>query len=206
VQIAIVDYGVGNLYSVNSALSRVAPEADVILTSSPEKVASADKLVFPGVGAIGHCLEQLNRSGLLASVEAALDEKPVLAICIGMQMLFEHSSESGGVKCLGRFMGDVEHFSTGPKQSKLSIPHMGWSKVQQQIDHPVWHSIQQDERFYFVHSYRVAKTAHEHCLATARYGTDFVAAAVSNNLIATQFHPEKSGLAGLQLIKNFTRL
>jgi len=205
-QVAIVDYGVGNLHSVENAFTAVASDLDVVVTTSPDVIAQADKLVFPGVGAIGHCVDQLAHSGLTASIKQALAEKPVLAICIGMQMLFEKSSESGGVQGLGIFSGAVERFDQIVHTPALTVPHMGWSKVRQQVDHPIWHNVEQGERFYFVHSYRVAATSAEHCLATTDYGSNFVSAVYQDNLIATQFHPEKSGVAGLQLIKNFTRL
>ena len=194
-RIAVLDYGMGNLHSVAKALEHVAPRAEVIVTADPVEVADADRVVFPGVGAIRDCMAEIRRLGFDKLVAKAIEEKPVLGICVGMQALLEHSEENNGVDCLDILPGKVRFFGRNV--------HMGWNRVHQTIDHPMWHGIEQDSRFYFVHSYFVDESHQELVAGTCDYSVKFAAALVRNNLFAVQFHPEKSHTAGLQLLSNF---
>lgn len=204
--VAVIDYGMGNLHSVASALSHVAPEQNVVVTSDPAVVAAADRVVFPGVGAIRDCMAEIKRLGFDKLLrEQIATGKPVLGICVGMQALMDHSEENGGVDCIGilhgkvRFFGENHTDSTG---AHLKVPHMGWNQVQHN-DHPLWAGIEQDSRFYFVHSFYILADDTRQVAATCAYGLPFHAALAQGNLFAVQFHPEKSHTAGLQLLKNF---
>ncbi|MEZ5528448.1 MAG: imidazole glycerol phosphate synthase subunit HisH [Porticoccaceae bacterium] len=206
-RIAVLDYGMGNLHSVAKALEHVAPRAEVVITSDATEVDDADRVVFPGVGAIRDCMGEIRRLGFDRIVAKAVKQgKPVLGICVGMQALMEHSEENNGVDCLSilpgqvRFFGRDVHAADG---TKLKVPHMGWNRVHQTIDHPMWHGIDQDARFYFVHSYYVDESHQELVAGTCDYSVRFAAAVVRDNLFAVQFHPEKSHTAGLQLLSNF---
>jgi glutamine amidotransferase len=204
-RIAVIDYGLGNLHSVQKAFETVAPRADVIVTGDKDEIAEADRVVFPGVGAIRDCMAGILAGGFDKAVKKAITEKPVFGICVGMQGLMTRSEENGGVDCLDVFPGDVRHFDKNRIDndgSRIKVPHMGWNQVHQTIDHPMWRGIAQDERFYFVHSYYVTAGA-DVTAATCHYGHDFSAALAQGNLFAVQFHPEKSHTAGLQLLKNF---
>lgn len=206
-QVAVIDYGMGNLHSVASALQHVAPEADVLVSADPQLIANADRVVFPGVGAIRDCMAEINRLGIGEIVRQAIAEKPVLAICIGMQALMQRSEENGGVDCLGILEGDVSFFGSdlhdAASGERLKVPHMGWSQVRQTSDHPVWHGIEDNTRFYFVHSYFVHAKDRKLVYGQCEYGIDFDAVLSAGNLFAAQFHPEKSHTAGLQLLSNF---
>ena len=205
IRIAIIDFGMGNLHSVHKAFEVVAPRADVVVTSDTAEIAAADRVVFPGVGAMRDCMAEIVAGGFDEAVKKAISEKPVFGICVGMQALMSRSEENGGVDCLGIFPGEVRQFEKNridTDGSRIKVPHMGWNRVHQTIDHPMWREIDQDERFYFVHSYYVDATP-EVTAATCHYGQDFGAAIARGNLFAVQFHPEKSHRAGLQLIKNF---
>ena len=198
-RIALLDYGMGNLHSAAKALEHVGATVDI--THDPKLIAQADKIVFPGVGAMRDCMAGMREAGVDIAIRQAVFNKPVLAICVGMQALLQSSAENGGVDCLGIFNGVVRRF---PDQAGLKVPHMGWNQVRQvDADHPMWHNIAQDTRFYFVHSYYVQSTDAALVAATCDYGLDFAAALTRDNLFATQFHPEKSHTAGLQLLKNF---
>ncbi len=203
-QIVVVDYGMGNLHSVRSALQQVS-SADVVVSDCADAVARADRVVFPGVGAIGHCMQRLQQSGLVNALEKAVNEKPMLAICVGMQALFDSSEESGATACLGWYKGVVRHFNELSVPDDLTIPHMGWSRVLQHQSHPIWHQIDDGERFYFVHSFAV-QASDDVVIGQTDYGARFTSAIAQGNLVATQFHPEKSHRAGLQLLKNFTEM
>lgn len=204
--VAVIDYGMGNLHSVASALSHVAPEAEVIVTSDPAQVAAADRVIFPGVGAIRDCMAEINRlhfDGLLRAQIAT--GKPVLGICVGMQALMQHSEENNGVDCIGILPGQVKFFGEHHIDSQgtpLKVPHMGWNQVNHN-DHPLWANIPQDSRFYFVHSFYVQAEDRSLVAGSCDYGVRFDAALTRDNLFAVQFHPEKSHTAGLQLLKNF---
>lgn len=204
--VAVIDYGMGNLHSVASALNHVAPEQEVIVTSNPAVVATADRVIFPGVGAIRDCMGEIKRLGfdqLLCDQIAT--GKPVLCICVGMQAIMDHSEENNGVECIGilpgqvRFFGENYHDAVG---AHLKVPHMGWNQVHHD-NHPLWANIEQDSRFYFVHSFYILAEDSGLVTATCDYGLQFHAALTRGNLFAVQFHPEKSHTAGLQLLKNF---
>lgn len=214
-RIAVIDYGMGNLHSAASALRHVAPEADVIITEDKQVIANADRVVFPGVGAIRDCMAEIRRLQFDESVEAVIASgKPILAICVGMQALMQYSEENGGVDCLAHFPGQVKFFSANAEfcvardegsQSggHLKVPHMGWNQVGQVGDHPLWHDIADESRFYFVHSYYVEPQDKDIIAGRTHYGLNFCAALAHKNLFAVQFHPEKSHHSGLQLLKNF---
>lgn len=198
-RIALLDYGMGNLHSAAKALEHVGATVDI--THDPKLIAQADKIVFPGVGAMRDCMAGMHDAGVDEAVKQAAFNKPLLAICVGMQALLQSSEENDGVDCLGIFQGKVKRF---PDQAGLKVPHMGWNQVHQaDPEHPLWHGIVQDSRFYFVHSYYVQPDDAGLVAATCDYGLDFAAALTRDNLFATQFHPEKSHTAGLQLLKNF---
>lgn len=198
-RIALLDYGMGNLHSAAKALEHVGATVDV--TANPKVIALADKIVFPGVGAMRDCMQGMHEAGIDDVVRHAVFNKPVLAICVGMQALMQHSEENGGADALGIFNGVVKRF---PEQAPLKVPHMGWNQVQQaDPSHPMWRNIAHNERFYFVHSYYVQPEDAALVAASCDYGLNFCAALYQDNLFATQFHPEKSHTAGLQLLKNF---
>jgi glutamine amidotransferase len=199
-KIAVVDYGMGNLRSVSKAIEHVAPQAEVLVTADPERIAAADKVVVPGQGAMRDCMRQLGESGAREAVIDAARHKPFLGICIGLQMLFEHGEE-GDTAGLGLLGGDVPRF----RVSGLKIPHMGWNEVAQARPHPLWADIADDSRFYFVHSYYPAPREASLTAGTAVYGQPFTCAIARDNIFAVQFHPEKSQSAGLQLLSNFVR-
>lgn len=204
VDIAVVDYGMGNLRSVEQALRKVAPDLNIAVTADPAVVAQAARVVFPGQGAMRDCMRELEARGLREAVIAAAGSKPFLGICIGLQMLFEHSAE-GDVPGLGILPGDVVRFASDlhdAQGSKLKVPHMGWNHVHH-AEHDLWNGIAQDARFYFVHSYYVQPRDKALTQATSDYPQPFVCAVARDNLFAVQFHPEKSANAGLTLLKNF---
>ena len=206
--IAVVDYGMGNLLSVSKALEHVAPDRQVVVTSDPSVVAAAERVVFPGVGAMGDCMRELAMRGLVSAVREAARAKPFLGICLGMQMLFEHSEE-GNVAGLGILPGRVRRFpdslASQPHGGRLKVPHMGWNQVNQATPHPMWRGLADGERFYFVHSYYVEPAQSGHLGATTDYSFPFASAVAVGNLFAVQFHPEKSQQAGLALLGNFVR-
>ena len=204
VDIAVVDYGMGNLRSVQQALRTVAPDASIAVTDKPDVVAQAVRVVFPGQGAMPDCMRELDARGLRAAVLQAARSKPFLGICIGLQMLFEHSAE-GGIPGLGILPGKVVRFAANLRDeqgNKLKVPHMGWNQVHH-AGHPLWQGIAQDARFYFVHSYYVQPQNAALVQATSCYPQPFVCAVARDNLFAVQFHPEKSQSAGLTLLRNF---
>lgn len=190
----------GNLRSVSKAIEHVAPQAEVLVTADPERIASADKVVVPGQGAMRDCMRQLGESGAREAVVDAARQKPFLGICIGLQMLFEHGEE-GDTAGLGLLPGNVPRF----RVPGLKIPHMGWNEVAQAHPHPLWADIADDSRFYFVHSYYPAPRDASLTAGTAFYGQPFTCAIARDNIFAVQFHPEKSQSAGLQLLSNFVR-
>jgi glutamine amidotransferase len=204
--VAIVDYGMGNLRSVAKAIEHVAPHARVIVTSDPAVVASSSRVVVPGQGAMPDCMAQLAEKGLTEAVIRAAAEKPFLGICIGLQMLFEHSEE-GDVAGLGILPGRVLRFPAeamkGTDGVRLKVPHMGWNGVHQAESHPLWQGIADDSRFYFVHSYYVEAGTPEEVAGFTVYGIPFTSAVATANIFAVQFHPEKSAQAGLTLLGNF---
>jgi len=210
--IAVIDYGMGNLHSAASALQHVAPAEKIVITSDAAAIAAADRVVFPGVGAIRDCIGEIKKRGLDNVVrDTVASGKPVLGICVGMQALMDFSEENEGVDCLGILPGRVKHFGRpllDAAGNRLKVPHMGWSPVHFDTAagraHPLWRDIDDGSRFYFVHSYCVDVADSTYCAATCEYGVvRFAAAVTQKNLFAVQFHPEKSHTAGLQLLKNF---
>lgn len=202
--IAVIDYGMGNLRSVSQALEHVAGGKPVLVTSDPAQVAAAERVVFPGQGAMPDCMAELETRGLKPAVLQAAKDKPFLGICIGLQMLFEHSEE-GDVSGLGVFPGQVRRFPetmVAADGARLKVPHMGWNRVWQK-PHPLWAGIEDGARFYFVHSYCVQPEDEALVTGCCEYGLPFTCAVGRANIFAVQFHPEKSARDGLQLLKNF---
>ncbi|NKB78060.1 MAG: imidazole glycerol phosphate synthase subunit HisH [Gammaproteobacteria bacterium] len=217
-KIVIVDLGTGNLHSVCKAIEHVSSTKSVCITNQPSVIRAAEYLILPGQGAIGTWFNQLQSNPELEqAVRDRLKSGPCLGICLGLQALLEHSEESGGINGLGILGGSVKHFSSNPHHANTyldkknnttpqithKIPHMGWNEVRQTLPHPLWQGIADRERFYFVHSYYVHSTHPQQIMGQCEYGNLFTAAAAKGNLFATQFHPEKSQHAGLQLLKNF---
>jgi glutamine amidotransferase len=206
--VAVVDYGMGNLRSVAKAIEHVAPEATVLVTADPAKVAAAGRVVVPGQGAMPDCMRELAARGLREAVIAAAANKPFLGICIGLQMLFEHSEE-GDVPGLGVFPGQVRRFPheamVAADGARLKVPHMGWNEVEQAEAHPMWNGIANGSRFYFVHSYYVEPAQPDVIAGSTVYGIPFTSAVARDNIFAVQFHPEKSAQSGLTLLGNFMR-
>jgi len=206
VDVAIVDYGMGNLRSVEQALRKVASAATVIVTDDAKVIAQAGRVVFPGQGAMPDCMRELDARGLRGAVLEAARSKPFLGICIGLQMLFRHSAE-GDVAGLGVLPGEVLRFASNmhdAQGNKLKVPHMGWNGVRH-AEHVLWSGIAQDARFYFVHSYYVQPQDVSLVQAASDYPQPFVCAVAKDNLFAVQFHPEKSQSAGLKLLQNFVQ-
>lgn len=205
--IAVVDYGMGNLRSVAKAIEHVSPGLKVSITSDPEEILSAGRIVFPGQGAMPDCMRELDSRGLRDAVLQAAREKPFLGICIGLQMLFDFSEE-GNVSGLGILKGKVKRFPPEKMHDengeKLKVPHIGWNEVEQCRPHPLWEGIEQGSRFYFVHSYYVEPEDEGLVAARSRYPFVFASAVAKGNIFAVQFHPEKSQNAGLALLRNFS--
>ena len=198
--IAIVDYGMGNVRSVQKALEYVAPNDQCLLTNDSQIINDSDRVVFPGQGAMGSCMRALQENDLIEVIKIASKEKPFLGICLGLQLLFDHSEENNGTDGLSIIPGEVIKF----KNIELKIPHMGWNKVIQIKNHPLWHNIDNNSRFYSVHSYYVKEKNSSCVTGTTYYGENFTSAIAQDKLFAVQFHPEKSQSDGLQLLKNFT--
>jgi glutamine amidotransferase len=198
----LVDYGAGNLTSVALAVRHVGWEPTV--TSHAEDIAAADRVIFPGVGAAGAAMENLTTRGLDAALRDVLERgRPVLGICVGCQVIFDHSEEDGGTKCLGAVPGEVRRFRF-PADPSLKVPHMGWNEVAMEREHPLLAGIPPRSQFYFVHSYYPVPSDDAVTLGRTTYGdVEFAAAVLSGNLAAVQFHTEKSGPPGLQLLRNF---
>jgi len=206
IDIAVVDYGMGNLRSVAKALEHVAPAKVITVTSDPAAIRAAERVVFPGQGAMPDCMREMDARGLRAAVLEAARTKPFLGLCIGLQMLFERSEE-GDTPGLGVFPGNVVRFPIAGtlrvEGEKLKVPHMGWNQVYQAKSHPMWDGIADGSWFYFVHSYYVDTPDRGLVAGTSRYPSSFTCAVARNNIFAVQFHPEKSQSAGLRLLSNF---
>ncbi len=207
-KIAVIDYGMGNLRSVWQALEHVAEGREVVVTADPAVVAAAERVVFPGQGAMPDCMAELDARGLRPAVLQAAKDKPFLGICIGLQMLFEHSEE-GDVPGLGVFAGQVRRFPADKMVvadgARLKVPHMGWNQVRHTRPHALWEGIEDGARFYFVHSYYVTPEDAAVVAGTADYGIPFTCAVARDNIFAIQSHPEKSARDGLALLRNFIR-
>ena len=204
--IVVIDYGMGNLRSVSKAIEHVAGAGDrVHVSDDPELIRSADRVVFPGQGAARDCMAAISEHNLNKAILDAAHSKPFLGICMGLQVLLEFSDENGGTDLLGLFSGKVCHLPDGVDEhgQRLKIPHMGWNRVRQVRPHPLWDGIEQDSRFYFVHSYVVDPAEGDLIAGTTDYSATFASVIASGNLFATQFHPEKSAEAGLRLLRNF---
>jgi glutamine amidotransferase len=204
-KVALLDYGMGNLHSAGKALASVG--ADVSITRDPNVIKAADKILFPGVGAMRDCMAEMQSTGISDAVKDAVFNKPVMAICVGMQALFQQSEENGGVDCLGVLGGTVKRFQDSwvdNDSQPIKIPHMGWNTISDMdLAHPLWQGIEDNTHFYFVHSYYCEPSDTNIVAATCDYGVKFCASVIQDNLFATQFHPEKSHTAGLQVLKNF---
>jgi glutamine amidotransferase len=205
-KIVVVDYGMGNLRSVAQALRAVAPEAEVKISGEISDIKSADRLVLPGQGAMPDCMRSLRESGVQEAVLEAARSKPLFGVCVGEQMLFDISAE-GDTPGLGLLPGKVVRFDLSGKLqddgSRFKVPQMGWNHVRQSQPHRLWQDIADDAYFYFVHSYYAQPSMASHTVGTTDFGTVFACAVAKDNIFATQFHPEKSAAAGLQLYKNF---
>ncbi len=206
--VAVVDYGMGNLRSVSQALLHVAQGSglEVIVTARPEEVRAAERIVLPGQGAMLDCMRELQDSGLREAVLEAAASKPLMGVCVGMQMLLS-SSEEGPSECLGLFEGKVRKFSLeGQLQadgSRYKVPQMGWNQVLQTQPHPIWAGVPDAAYFYFVHSFYASPSDKRHSAGETEYGQRFTCALARDNIFATQFHPEKSADHGLALYRNF---
>lgn len=204
--IVVVDYGMGNLRSVWQALVHVADGRAVLVSADPAVVSTAERVVFPGQGAMPDCMREIEARGLRSAVIEAARNKPFLGICIGQQMLFEHSEE-GDVPGLGVIAGKVRRFPAehmvDAAGNRLKVPHMGWNQVRQVRGHPLWQGIANGTRFYFVHSYFVAPADDACVVGSTDYGLPFTSAVAQDNIFAIQCHPEKSALAGLAMLANF---
>jgi imidazole glycerol-phosphate synthase subunit HisH len=198
--IAIIDYGAGNLRSVNNAITRLGYEAKI--TSNPEEILQAQAVFLPGVGAAGDTMASLLKLGLTAPIHQLVDEnRPLFGICIGLQILFTGTEEGGWYECLNIIPGRVKKLPAG-----LKIPHMGWNQVKQKFSHAIFEGVPDEANFYFVHSYYGDPEDKSLILAETDYGIPFCSMLTKGNLIATQFHPEKSGDLGLRIYENFLKL
>lgn len=206
--VVIIDYGMGNLHSIAKAVEHVAGTTRVWVSADPAQIRRADRVIFPGVGAIRDCMLEVRRLGIDELLRELLGKKPLLGVCLGMQALLDHSEENGGTPMLGIVPGQVRRFPAGltyaGSEERLKIPHMGWNQVSQRA-HPLWNGIAQDSRFYFVHSYFAQPEHSDDRAGVTEYGVSFAAALAREGLFAVQFHPEKSQQAGLRLLANFVK-
>jgi glutamine amidotransferase len=206
--IAVVDYGMGNLRSVAKALEHVAPKARVTIAARAAEIDAADRVVFPGQGAMPDCMRFLDAAGLRDAVLRAARGKPLFGVCVGEQMLFERSEE-GDTPGLGVLPGRVLRFASAAMRAldgaRLKVPHMGWNRVFQAGAHPLWAGVPDGAYFYFVHSFHAAPAQRELSVGETEYGLRFTSAVARDNIFATQFHPEKSAANGLKLYENFIR-
>ena len=206
--ICVIDYSMGNLHSVHKALQHVTNDS-VVISADPKTISKADRIVFPGQGAARDCMRELHKRDLVDVVKEVAATKPFLGVCMGMQVLMEHSVEGGGVDCIGLYKGNVQHFTdhigaTDSEGNRLKIPQMGWNQIRHSQDHPLWNGIKDNARFYFVHSYFIEPADKSIVAGETEYGINYPSAIAKDNVFAIQAHPEKSADDGLQLLKNFT--
>lgn len=204
--IAIIDYNMGNLHSVERAVAHAAgTNANVVISADPDVIVKADRVVFPGQGAARDCMRELETRGMAEVVREVIRTKPFLGICMGMQVLMQHSEENGGIECLGLYDGTVRYFGTVHQEIgvRLKIPQMGWNQIWQQVEHPLWKGIADGSRFYFVHSYYVEPVTPDLIAGATEYGISYASALAKDNVFAIQAHPEKSADDGLKLLENF---
>ena len=205
--VVVIDYGMGNLHSVAKALEHVATEHKIVVSSDPAQILAAERVVLPGVGAIRDCVGELRRLGLDKVLVEVVLNKPLLAVCVGMQVLLEFSAENSGTECLGVLPGRLdffgETFAEQPPAEHLKVPHMGWNNLVIDQPHPVLDGVNTGDHAYFVHSYKFEVANPAHRLAHVEYGSDVTAIIGRDNMLGMQFHPEKSQSAGLRLISNF---
>ena len=210
-RIAVIDYGMGNLRSVSRALEHVVDaDTQVVVTSDRAIIADSERVVCPGQGAALDCMEQLKQHGMDQAVISAIDDgRPFFGICMGLQVLLTESEENNGTACLDVISGQVRRFEQPlldpDSGERLKVPHMGWSRVEQSLQHPMWQGIADNTRFYFCHSYYVAPSDDAVTAGRCVYGHSFTAAVARDNIFACQFHPEKSADEGLKLLANFAR-
>jgi len=205
-RIAVIDYGMGNLRSVSKAIERVAPDDEVLVSSDAELIASADRIVCPGQGAARDCMAALVETGMDNVIRNTIDTRPFLGICMGLQVLLGRSDENGGTDCLNLVPGRVVKFSEqtlSDSTSRLKVPHMGWSQVEQAKEHPLWFGIDNGARFYFAHSYYCQPSDEAMIAGRCHYGSSIAVSISRPGLFACQFHPEKSSTDGLKLLSNF---
>jgi glutamine amidotransferase len=203
-RIAVVDFGTGNLHSVSKAVEHVADDVEVVVTRDARLIDDSDRVILPGQGAMGSWLSAMRERGLGGSVRRALENVPVLGICLGMQALLDRSEEDGGTEGLGFISGDVRRFKR-PESGQFKIPHMGWNRVRQCRVHPMWAGIEDQTRFYFVHSYYAVPSDQQDVAGSTDYILTFASAIARGNVFAVQFHPEKSHTQGLRILNNFVR-
>ncbi|MCL4112283.1 UNVERIFIED_CONTAM: hypothetical protein GTU68_022777 [Idotea baltica] len=196
--IVVIDYSMGNLHSVHKALQHVTKD-NVVITADADEIAKADRIVFPGQGAARDCMSELHKRELVDVVKEISKTKPFLGVCMGMQVLLEHSVEGGGIDCIGLYQGRVEFFN-----DHIEIPQMGWNQISHTQDHPMWNGIKDNSRFYFVHSYFLNPSDKSIIAGETNYGISYPSAIAKDNVFAIQAHPEKSADDGLQLLKNFS--
>ncbi|MGH8854970.1 MAG: imidazole glycerol phosphate synthase subunit HisH [Telluria sp.] len=205
-KIVVVD-GLGNLRSVAQALRAAAPEADILVSNRAADIDAADRIVLPGQGAMRDCMRSLRESGLEDALLRAVRTRPVMGVCVGEQMLFDASEENEGTPGLGLLPGKVVRFQLDgklqPDGSRFKVPQMGWNRVRQTRAHPLWEGVDDGAYFYFVHSYYAVPELASDTIGEADYGGAYTCAVARDNLVATQFHPEKSAAAGLRLYRNF---
>lgn len=209
-RVVVIDYGMGNLHSVGKALEHVGENISLSITADPQKIRDADRLIFPGVGAMRDCMAEIKRLRIDELLIQASQEKPILGICVGMQAMLSFSEENKGVDCIDLFPGTVKRFQENQVDETgdiLKVPHMGWNEVKQTESHPMWQGIENNSRFYFVHSFYVAPDSNKensaNIIGESAYPLTFCSAIAAKNIFAVQFHPEKSQNVGLQLLNNF---
>ncbi len=197
-KIAVLDYGMGNLYSVAKAIEKISTNEKILVSKDLKEIQACNKLVIPGVGAIKDCMNSIASLGMDDLIRRFSEEKTILGICVGMQLLFQESEENEGTKCLGLIDGKLEKLKTS---KNIKVPHMGWNRVSQKYDHPMFKNIPQDSFFYFVHSYAALNSENQVSITSHRQ--DFVSSVYKDNIFAVQFHPEKSQHNGLKIYENF---